>query len=501
MSKDGRMLLEAQDIAKSFGPVHALRGVSLKLRPGSVHAVLGENGAGKSTLMKIISGVFAPTGGTLRIDGEAVHWTRAEQARAAGVSTIFQEFILLPNLSVAENLFLGREPRKALGLLDRKRMNAEAQKILDELGLDIDPDVVTGSLRVAEQQMVEIAKGVMRDARIFVFDEPTAALGDREAAKLFELIQRLRSQGKGILYISHRLPELFELGDEVTVLKDGQFAGHFMMKDTNAEELVTTMVGRSLDQLYPHRRPADAAGAPILEMRDVIAAGLSGPVNLTLGRNEIVGLAGLEGQGQIEITRAIYEGHAVSSGTIAFEGKPLNHSGPSGGIAAGIGLIPEDRKVDGLFLPLSVAENISVGLLPGRGLATNAPTARKNVASQVERLRIRLRDTGQAIRELSGGNQQKALLARWLVRGVKLLICEEPTRGVDIGAKSEIYALLRELADSGVPVLVTSRELPELIGLCDRIVVVRDGATVAEFRGEDATEEKIMAAAIEGGRA
>lgn len=495
------MLLEAQDIAKSFGPVQALRGVSLALRPGSVHAVLGENGAGKSTLMKIISGVFPPSSGTLRIDGEAVHWTRAEQARAAGVSTIFQEFILLPNLSVAENLFLGRELRTPFGFLDRRRMNAEARQILDGLGLDIDPEVVTGRLRVAEQQMVEIAKGVMRDARIFVFDEPTAALGDREAAKLFELIHRLRSQGKGVLYISHRLPELFELSDEVTVLKDGQFAGRFMTKDTNAEELVTTMVGRSLDQLYPHRHPVEAAGAPTLVMRDVVVAGLSGPVNLTLGRNEIVGLAGLEGQGQIEITRAIYEGHALTAGTVTFEGRTLDHSGPAGGIDAGIGLIPEDRKVDGLFLPLSVAENISVGLLPGRGLATTAPTARMEVAGQVERLRIRLRDTGQPIRELSGGNQQKALLARWLVRGVKLLICEEPTRGVDIGAKSEIYALLRELADSGVPVLVTSRELPELIGLCDRIVVVRDGATVAEFRGEDATEENIMAAAIEGGRA
>jgi len=495
------MLLEAQDITKSFGPVHALRGVSLRLRPGSVHAVLGENGAGKSTLMKIFSGVFTRSSGTLKVGGGEVHWHRAEQARAAGISTIFQEFILLPNLSVAENLFLGREPRNTFGLMDRARMNRESRRILEGVGLDLDPEVLTGSLRVAEQQMVEIAKGVMRDARIFVFDEPTAALGDREAQKLFELIHRLRSEGKGILYISHRLPELFQLCDEVTVLKDGQFAGHFLMKYTNAEELVTAMVGRSLDQLYPPRRPAEAADSPALELRDVVVEGLTGPVNLTIGRNEIVGLAGLEGQGQIEITRAIYEGHTLTSGKILFEGREFDHSGPSGGIGAGIGLIPEDRKVEGLFLPLSVSRNISAGLLPGRGLTTPAPTARQAVGKQVERLRIRLRNTSQPIRELSGGNQQKALLARWLVRGVKLLICEEPTRGVDIGAKSEIYALLRELADSGVPVLVTSRELPELIGLCDRIVVVRDGATVAEFRGEEASEEKIMAAAIEGGKA
>jgi ABC-type sugar transport system ATPase subunit len=490
------MLLEAEDITKSFGPVQALRGVSLRLKPGSVHAVLGENGAGKSTLMKIISGVFPPSSGTLRVAGEAVHWHRAEQARAAGVSTIFQEFILLPNLSVAENLFLGREPRTALGLIDRARMRDESRRILESVGLDLDPEVLTGRLRVAEQQMVEIAKGVMRDARIFVFDEPTAALGDREAHKLFELIRKLRADGKGILYISHRLPELFELCDEVTVLKDGQFAGHFMMKDTSPQELVTTMVGRSLDQLYPHRRQSQDAGAPMLELRDVATDALRGPVNLKVGRNEIVGLAGLEGQGQIEITRTIFQGHALSQGEIRLDGAALSHSTPSGGIARGIGLIPEDRKVEGLFLPLSVARNIAAGMLAGRGIARPAPAPRRQIAEQVARLRIRLRHVSQPIRELSGGNQQKALLARWLVRGMKLLICEEPTRGVDIGAKSEIYSVLRELADSGIPVLVTSRELPELIGLCDRIVVVRDGKTVAEFAGEQATEEHVMAAAL-----
>ena len=421
------MLLEAADITKSFGPVHALRGVSLRLRPGSVHAVLGENGAGKSTLMKIISGGYSPTTGTLKVAGEQMDWYRAEQARAAGISTIFQEFILLPNLSVAENLFLGREPRTAFGLIDRARMREESRRILEGVGLDLDPDVLTGSLRVAEQQMVEIAKGVMRDARIFVFDEPTAALGDREAQKLFDLIRRLQSEGKGVLYISHRLPELFELCDEVTVLKDGQFAGHFLMKDTNAEQLVTTMVGRSLDQLYPPRRAADAAGDAALRPPEVLVEGLRGPGNFPVGRNEIVGLAGLEGQGQIEITRAIYEGHTLVSGEIRFEGKSFDHSGPSGGIGAGIGLIPEDRKTEGLFLSLSVARNISAGLLPGRGLARPAPVARRSIADQVKRLRIRLRNVGQSIRELSGGNQQKALLARWLVRGVKLLICEEPT--------------------------------------------------------------------------
>ena len=493
------MLLEANDIHKAFGPVKALRGVSLALRPSCVHAILGENGAGKSTLMKIFSGVYAPTGGTLLVKGQPVAWRDPEQARLAGVSTIFQEFILLPNLSVAENLFLGREPRAWHGGLDRRLMEAESRKVLADLGLDIDPAAVTGSLRVADQQMVEIAKGVMRAADIFIFDEPTAALGDREAEQLFRLVRRLKADGKGILYISHRLPELFDLCDEVTVLKDGQFAGHFAMAETTPEALVATMVGRELEQLYPPRRdPAPADAAPFLALRDVAAPGLAGPVNLTVGRNEIVGLAGLEGQGQIEITRTLFEGRRPTRGEILIEGRPVTHADAAGGIAAGIGLIPEDRKAEGLFLTLGVDRNIAAGLLPGRAPFGPAPKPDAEIEAQIRALNIRLSSARQAIGELSGGNQQKALLARWLVRGVRLLICEEPTRGVDIGAKSEIYAMLRGLADRGIPVLVTSRELPELIGLCDRIVVVKDGATVADIAGAEATEEILMNAAING---
>ena len=493
------MLLEAIDIEKSFGPVKALRGISLNLRPSSVHAVLGENGAGKSTLMKIFSGVYPPSNGTLKVKGLAANWSDAEQARAAGVSTIFQEFILLPNLSVAENLFLGREPRTWYGGIDRRKMEADSRKVLDGLGLSIDPSIVTGKLRVSDQQMVEIAKGVMRDADIFVFDEPTAALGDREADQLFRLVRDLKAKGKGILYISHRLPELFELCDEVTVLKDGQLAGHYMMADTNPDQLVSTMVGRELGQLYPTRSQTKAEDAgPALQFTNVAAEGLSGPVNFSVGRNEIVGLAGLEGQGQIDITRAIFEGRALRSGRIEFFGQALDHRQPKGGIRAGIGLIPEDRKADGLYMTLGVDRNIAAGLLPGKPLFTGAPRATAAIEQQIKALNIRLNSSRQHIGQLSGGNQQKALLARWLVRGVRMLICEEPTRGVDIGAKSEIYATLRRLADGGVPVLVTSRELPELIGLCDRIIVVHEGATVAEFDGATATEEIIMQAAING---
>jgi ribose transport system ATP-binding protein len=491
------VLLEATNIRKSFGRVDALKGVSLNLRPSSVHAVLGENGAGKSTLMKIFSGVYPPSGGTLRVKGADVAWTHAEDARSAGVSTIFQEFILLPNLSVAENLFLGHEPRKWHGGIDRKKMEQESRKVLEGLGLSIDPATVTSRLRVADQQMVEITKGVMRDADIFVFDEPTAALGDREAEQLFRLIRELKAAGKGILYISHRLPELFELCDEVTVLKDGQFAGHFEMARTTPDQLISTMVGRDIGQLYPARTD-QSIDAPAVEFRDVATEGLPGPVNFSIGRTEIVGLAGLEGQGQIEITRALFEGRKLSRGQIKLFGSVASHRGPAAGIDAGIGLIPEYRKVDGIFPNLGVDRNITSSLLVGRQLFAGAQTPAKEVIAQIEALKIRLSSPLQPIGELSGGNQQKALLARWLLKGLKLLICEEPTRGVDIGAKSEIYALLRTLADSGVPVLVTSRELPELIGLCDRIVVVREGSTVEIIDGRSATETKIMQAAVKG---
>ncbi|MGP3713033.1 sugar ABC transporter ATP-binding protein [Brucella sp. RRSP16] len=494
------MLLEAIDIKKSFGRVEALKGVSLRLRPSTVHAVLGENGAGKSTLMKIFSGVFKPSSGILRIKGEDVSLAHAEQARVAGVSTIFQEFILLPNLSVAENLFLGREYRTRFGGLDRRKMEDESGRVLEGLGLSIDPAIVTSRLRVADQQMVEIAKGVMRDADIFVFDEPTAALGDREAEQFFGLVRTLKAKGKGILYISHRLPELFDLCDEVTVLKDGQFAGHFHIADTNPDQLIATMVGRDLGQLYPLRSEESSANvAPALEFIDVATEGLQGPVDFSVRANEIIGLAGLEGQGQIEITRALFEGWPTTSGEIRLFGDAIRHSDPRGGIRAGVGLIPEDRKGDGIYPTLGVDRNIAASLLPGRRLFHLAPAPKDEILKQIGKLNIRLGSPSQPIGELSGGNQQKALLARWLLRGVKLLICEEPTRGVDIGAKSEIYALLRNLADRGVPVLVTSRELPELIGLCDRIIVVREGATVAEFDGKSVTEELIMQAAV-GGR-
>ena len=490
-------LLEVRGIGKSFGRFAALADVSLQLQPGSVHAVMGENGAGKSTLMKLIAGVFAPTTGTIRLRGADVAWADPEQARSSGISTIFQEFVLLPNLSVAENLHLGREPRTRLGFTDRKAMHRDTAAALGKLGLSFDPDRITSSLSVAEQQLVEIAKGVLKVADVFVFDEPTAALGDSEVERLFTLIRDLRAAGKGILYISHRLPEIFALADTVTVLKDGRHIRTDPIAAVTPESLVFAMVGRELTQLFPPRlERLDPRSTVAITLRDGIAEGLKGPIDLALRTHEIVGLAGLEGQGQRELTRSLFGAHSLLGGRIELGGHAISLKTPREAMGNRIGLLPEDRKAEGIYPTLSVSDNITAGLLPERPPWTPGPSAAADVAKQIASLKVRLASPKQPIASLSGGNQQKALLARWLLRGVDVLICEEPTRGVDVGAKSEIYRLLRELADGGCAVLVTSRELPELLGLCDRIAVMRAGQIVAEMPARDATEESVMSAAV-----
>ena len=492
-------LLDVRNIGKSFGAFVALADVSLQLQPGSVHAVMGENGAGKSTLMKLIAGVFTPSTGSIRLRGQDVSWVDPQHARSSGISTIFQEFVLLPNLSVAENLFLGREPRTAAGLIDKAAMARDAAAVLTRLGLSFNPDRITSSLTIAEQQLVEIAKGVLKDADVFVFDEPTAALGDAEVDRLFLLIRELQGAGKGILYISHRLPEVFALADTVTVLKDGRHVQTFPIEEVTSDTLVFAMVGRELTQMFPPRpEHLSPESTPALSLHDGVAADLAGPINLDLRTHEIVGLAGLEGQGQREVTRALFGAHRLDRGRLELKGRPVSFSSPRDAMSNRVGLLPEDRKGEGIYPTLSVIDNIRAGLLPELHLWRRAPAAMAAVLKQIASLKVRLATPKQPISGLSGGNQQKALLARWLVRGVDVLICEEPTRGVDVGAKSEIYRLLRELADSGRAVLVTSRELPELLGLCDRIVVMRGGKAVGELPGRGATEEAVMSLAVHG---
>ncbi len=499
-------LVAVRGIGKTFGHTRALHGVSLQGYAGSVHAITGENGAGKSTLMKLLAGVYQPDAGTLLIRGQPVQLHSPAAARVAGISTVFQELTVLPNLTVAENLMLGREPSSG-GWLQRATMLAEARAVLARIGLRLDADRPCGSLSVGEQQLVEIAKGVSTDASVFIFDEPTAPLNRAEVDKLEALIHALKAQGKLVFYISHRLDEIFRLCDTVTVLKDGQ---HVVTEPTAAlthDRLITLMVGRPLQALFPPRAavPASQGGAMALQVRSLTPVAGGRSASLVLRRGEIVGMGGLEGQGQREIMRALAgvlrpqacdilrQGPGDASGA----GRPFDpRAGVVHVVQQGIGLIPEDRKLEGLYLDLPIADNMWLGALRGLGLVRTAPRARSLVTRIAERLQLRASSLAQDAGELSGGNQQKVMIGRWLAAGVDTLLIEQPTRGVDVGAKAEIYGLLREFVQQGGAVLALSSDLLELIGLCDRILMVRDGAIVGDVPADTATEESLLALAL-----
>ena len=492
-------------ISKSFGPTAALRDVGLTGRAGSIHAITGENGAGKSTLMKLLAGVYRPDSGELLVDGQPVRFHSPGAARKAGISTVFQELTVLANLTVAENLMLGREPVR-FGLLDHARASREASDVLRRIGIDLDPKRLCGSLTVGEQQLVEIAKGVSTDARVFIFDEPTAALNRAEVDKLEALLMTLRQQGRLVFYISHRLDEIFRLCDTVTVLKDGQLVSTGPTGELTPERLVTLMVGRPLQALFPPRNAGDA-GALALDVRS-LKTQAGGPVaSFQLRYGEIVGVGGLEGQGQREIVRALAGVMRPVQADVwrTREGGPARRFEPDVGVVRaveqGIGLVPEDRKLEGLYLELPIIDNIWLGGLRGMGLMRKAPRDRSSVTRIAERMQLRARDLAQEVGALSGGNQQKVMLGRWLAAGVDTLLVEQPTRGVDVGAKAEIYTLLREFIEHGGAVLVVSSDLLELIGLCDRILVVRGGEIVGNVQAATATEESLLALALSGARA
>ena len=494
-------VIEFRDITKRFGAIAALSSVSFAGYRGTVHAITGENGAGKSTLMKLLAGVFAPDAGEIRLAGKAVRFGDASGARAAGIATVFQELTLLPNLTIAENLFLGREPRR-FGLIDRRAMRQRAQAVLDLVGIALAADVICGDLAIAEQHLVEIAKGAVAEADIVIYDEPTAALDGPGVEKLARLIARQKQDGKLIFYISHRLDEIFRLCDTTTILKDGK---HVATRPTGAltrNDLVALMVGRELGDLFPPRTPRPPPTEAALSVTDFVAERGRPPVSFTIRRGEIVGLAGLEGHGQREILRAI-------AGLIAADRGRAEKYRTNGEVAAlapavvataraGLGLIPEDRKLEGLYQPLSIAQNIALGMLRRAPMAARARIDQNRIDALMRAMNIRARDANQSVASLSGGNQQKVMIGRWLASGVDVLLVEEPTRGVDVGAKAEIYRLLREFADQDGAVLITSSELTEHIGLCDRILVVHDGALVAELSGEAADEETIMRHALMG---
>lgn len=499
-SAQDRVLVEFADVTKRFGSTTALANVSITGKRGTVHAVTGENGAGKSTLMNLLAGVHRLSGGAIRVRGQAAHLASPKDARNLGVSTIFQELTLLPNLTVAENMFLGREPRR-FGLVDKGAMRHAANDALARLGSQISPDTFCSDLSVGEQQMVEIAKGIAADAEIFILDEPTAALNVPEVEKLAELIAQLKAAGKLIFYISHRLEEIFRFCDEVSVLKDGKFVATHPVTDLDHDKLVSLMVGRELDQLYPARKSAQASPHVLLQVDNLKTRGFERQVSFDLAKGEILGLAGLEGQGQRAIIRAIAGIDPPLSGAVRkYTGSnPFTVPPTIVSVAqAGIGFIPEDRKTEGLYLPLSIYQNMALGMLREQSIWHRARIRRNDIESLLRQMRVVSAGSGQAVAALSGGNQQKVMIGRWLASGVEVLLVEEPTRGVDVGAKAEIYTLLREFADTGGAVLITSSELTEVLGLCDRILTVRNGGLVAEFEGTKATEELVMQAALAG---
>ncbi|MDQ6436388.1 sugar ABC transporter ATP-binding protein [Mesorhizobium sp. LHD-90] len=492
-------LIEMSNISKSFGGSVAVDRVSLELLPGTVHALMGENGAGKSTLMKILAGVYQPDSGEIYKNGQKIAFANPREALAFGISTVFQELSLLTNLTIAENMFLGREPVTRLGSVDYARMNAETRKALAELGLDLDSETLVSELSIAERQFVEIAHGIKADAAAFILDEPTAALNAADVEILNRHIRRLRDEGKAIVYISHRMNEIFQICDTVTVLKDGKLVGTKPVSELTPSSLIAMMVGRELQDLFPDR--GSPSGEVVLDVKHFKIEAASMPFSISIAKGEIVALAGLEGQGQQKLMRSIVGQFRPFAGTVTIKGKPLPLPVPQGGgirrlQAAGVGFVPEDRKEEGLFLGLPIAHNIAIGLHARQGELSIARSFRKTVAATMTELNIKAASAAAAVNSLSGGNQQKVLLGRYLAADVDILLIEEPTRGVDIGAKSEIYKLLRDFANAGGAVLVLSRETVELIGLCDRIYVVHNNTVVSELPAEKATEHDILNAAL-----
>jgi len=490
-------LLEMRHISKAFAGVPALQDVSFTCRAGTVHALLGENGAGKSTLIKILAGAYqADAGAILYKEQQYAHLT-TRQALDNGIRIIYQELNLLPELSVLANVFLGHEPRTRWGLLDHKAMREQAQALFARLGIVLDPDRLVGDLSVANQQMVEIAKALSQQADLIVMDEPSAILAGDELARLFTMISALKAQGVTIIYISHRLPEIFAIADEVTVLRDGRVVGTRLIDQVTRPELIQMMVGRPLEEIFPPSQ--GARGEPVLTV-DNLSAGPVRNVTFTLHRGEIVGLAGMVGSGRTELARAIFGADQRRTGTVTLQGVELDRQTPQQAIAAGLALAPEDRKQQGLFLDQPIRHNLTLPIL--QRLTQYGFIQRSQESVLVEQARgdlsIQMASAGQAVQYLSGGNQQKVVLAKWLQTKPAVMILDEPTRGIDVGAKFEIYHLMRRLTDAGVAILMISSELPEILGMSDRILVMHDGEIAGELSHATATEEKIMELATTG---
>lgn len=490
-------LLTASGVSKSFGGISALQDVQFAVCPGEVHALLGENGAGKSTLIKILTGVYQPDAGEIRLDGHPVHFPSTRDALAAGIAAIYQEPSLFPDLDIAENIFVGRQPVRG-GRIDWRKMASEAEMLLRSLGVHLDPRAKARTLSVAQQQMVEIARALSTNARVLIMDEPTSSLTLAEVDELFGIVRQLRERGTAIVFISHRLEELFQIADRVTILRDGRYVTTRSMQGISTGEMIQLMVGRTLDDLFP--KVDVTVGAPLLQVRDLSRAGVFENVSLDVRAGEIVGMAGLVGAGRTDVACAIFGAEPATGGTIVLNGKTVQINTPQDAMALGIAYVPEDRQHHGLVLPMSIAQNITLPILNRfrkRGFL-HARSERGVAGSAADKLEVKRAGTWQPARELSGGNQQKVVLAKWLETNPRILILDEPTRGIDVGTKAAVHGLMGELAAAGMAILMISSELPEVMGMSDRVIVMREGRVTAHLARADATQEAIMLAATTG---
>ncbi|MFD7869804.1 sugar ABC transporter ATP-binding protein [Microbacterium sp. NPDC059771] len=488
-------VLELADVQKAFGSVIALRSGTITVDPGSIHALVGENGAGKSTLVKIVAGLYQRDAGTFRLNGADVDFTSTAQSKAAGVAVIYQEPTLFPDLSVTENIFMGRQPLGRFGRIDRKAMRHEVERLFTRLGVTIDPDRPAEGLSIADQQVIEIAKAVSLDAALLIMDEPTAALSGVEVERLFAIARSLRDEGRGLIFISHRFDEVFALCDTVTVMRDGAYIATSAVADTTVDELVRQMVGREVAELFPKQEAA--IGEPLLEVEGLTSPGLFHDISFTVRAGEIVGLAGLVGAGRSEVARAVFGVDGYREGTVRMTGRRIPPRRPVDAMRAGLALVPEDRRKQGLVIESGVGGNITLAIrrrLARLGLLT---TAMENRAARewASRLEVKTHALDTVAATLSGGNQQKVVLAKWLATQPRVLLIDEPTRGIDVGTKSEVHRLLSQLAGQGMGILMISSELPEVLGMADRVLVMREGRITAEIPRSEATSENVMFAA------
>ena len=494
-------VFEMKDITKAFGRNIVLDGVSISVRPGEIRALMGENGAGKSTLMKILGGIYSADSGTIYMDGKEVSIRCVDDARKYGISFIHQEITNIPEMTIAENIFLGREPKNHLRMVDYKKMRQEAQKALNALNLNLDAGALIRGLSVAQQQMIEIARAVNEGARILILDEPTASLSNSETDYLFAQMARLKQLGVAMIYISHRMEETFKVCDTVTVLRDGQFIGTRNTNETSENELISMMVGREFDNMYGNERVT--GGDVVLEVKNLTTDKVK-DISFTLKKGEILGFSGLVGAGRTELALALFGIDPIKSGEVWMEGKKLSIRKPQDAIRAGIALVPEERKEQGLFLIHSIATNLTFQVLPEfiNHLSVNKKRENEIVDEFKNKLSIKMASTEQAAGELSGGNQQKVVISKWLAARPKVLIMDEPTRGIDVSAKAEIYKLMHNLAREGVSIIMISSELPEIINNSSRIAVMREGkiAGILDQSEAEASQEVIMSYAVGGGR-